>query len=220
MKTHIVTGYYGSGKTEFCVNFAMKLRNEVDGRIYVADMDIINPYFRSREKAEFFKDYDIQIVGNMLDNNTGQDLPAVSYDFLSLIARRESVIIDLAGSEAGLKVLARVYEFISEYELLCVLNLYRPDTCTKELMVDFINRVNLISNLPVTGIVNNSHMLHETTKEHILESQKVILEVCREVNIPLRYTQIKRSVYETCKDEIKSEDVLIFDKLAMRESWQ
>lgn len=222
-KTYIVTGYYGSGKTEFCVNFALEMRKRLgsnDKKISLADLDIINPYFRSREKADFLKEYNIEVQGSALNNNTGQDLPGVSFSFLSAINRGEPVIIDLAGSEAGLKVLANCYSTIKDYELLCVLNLYREETCTREKMIDFIQKVHSVSSLPVTGVVNNSHMLHETEPSHILQSQEIIVSVCKEANIPFKYTQIKRSVYEQIKDKIKSEECIIFDKLAMRETWQ
>lgn len=220
MKTYIVTGYYGSGKTEFCVNFALDMRKNYDRRIYIADMDIINPYFRSREKAEFLEGYDIEIVGNNLRNNTGQDVPGVSFNFLSLIKKHEAVIIDLAGSEAGLKVLASCYSSITDYELLCVLNMFRAETCTKEKMIEFIDKVNTVSKLPVTGIINNSHLVHETKPEHILESQQMIMDVCKETNLPFSYTQLKSSIYEEIKDKILSENVLLFEKLQMRETWQ
>lgn len=220
MKTYIVTGYYGSGKTEFCVNFALQLRKQTDAPICIADMDVINPYFRSREKEAFLKDYDIDIVGNSLNNNTGQDIPAVSYGFLSSASADSNLIIDLAGSESGLKVLSGTYHIISDYELLCVLNMYRMETSTKEKMKAFIERVNTTCKLPVTGIINNSHMLHETEPSHILESQAVIQSVCEEMNIPFKYTQIKRSVYEQMKDQIVSENVLVFEQLQMREIWQ
>jgi len=218
-KTYIVTGCYGSGKTEFCVNFALETRKYSHDKVYIADLDIINPYFRSREKAAYLKDFDIEIVGNALNNNTGQDIPAVSYSFLSLVSKGQNVIIDLAGSDNGMNLLAGCYDRFTDYELLCVLNLYRPETDSKEKMIDFIDGIHSICKLPVTGIINNSHMLHETEAEHILASQEVVLSVSEELNLPFKYTQIKRSVYDKIKDKILS-DSLIFDKPQMRESWQ
>ena len=220
MKTYIITGYYGSGKTEFCLNFALDMRKKFNGEISIADLDIINPYFRSREKAEELKKYNIEVIGNSLSNNTGQDIPAVSLGFLSGTNDNKCLILDLAGSENGLNVLAGCYDIIDDYELLCVLNMYRPETDTKEKMINFINSVNKTCKLPVTGIINNSHMLHETEPVHILDSQKLIIEVCKQTSLRFKYTQIKASVHEQIKDEIKSENILIFDKLKMREDWQ
>lgn len=220
MKTLIVTGCYGSGKTEFCVNFALDMRKSTDDAIYIADMDIINPYFRSREKDEFLKGHNIEIVGNALNNNKSQDIPAVSYSFLALISRGERVIMDLAGSENGLKVLAQCYDRITDYELLCVMNRFRPDMDSPAKMRGFVESVNSVSKLPVTGLVNNGHMLRETQAEHVLASQEAVLTASRELNVPFKYTQVKRDIYEQIKDEIASESVIVFDELKMRERWQ
>ena len=47
----LVTGHYGTGKTEFSVNLALALAAE-GARTALADLDIVNPYFRSRERRE------------------------------------------------------------------------------------------------------------------------------------------------------------------------
>ena len=253
-KTTIVTGYYGSGKTEFCINYALELRKRLaaskpfkieqngealntslgtlseaisktlvstaEQKIYIADLDVINPYFRSREKADYLERHNIQIVGNALGNNVGQDIPALSFNFLPLIKKGERVILDLAGGENGLNVLAGCYSSISSYEFLCVFNLYREETNNVEKMIHFVNKINSISKLPITGIVNNGNMLHETNSEHILSSQKAILGVCQELNIPFRYTLVKNSVYRQVKDKILSDEVMVFNELKMREKWQ
>lgn len=218
MKTYIVTGYYGSGKTEFCVNFAKQIRKDSDEKIAIADLDIINPYFRSREKADELQELDIEIVGNSLGNNTGQDIPAVSFGFLNQVSG--TLIMDLAGSESGLRVLAPAKGKIENYELLCVLNLFRPETNTKQKMLEFIKSVNETSKFPVTGIINNSHLLRETTAEHILISQDIIAEVSKETKLPFKYTQIKSDIFCEISDRILSENVLVFEELSMREKWQ
>ena len=89
-------------------------------------------------------------------------------------------------------------------------------------MADFVRKINNISKLAVTGLVNNGHMLHETVASHVLASQRAALEAAKMLGkIPLRYTMLRRDIYEGIgADEIKSQEVLTFEKLAMRESWQ
>ncbi|MCL2376719.1 MAG: ATP-binding protein [Defluviitaleaceae bacterium] len=223
-RIYIVSGFYGSGKTEFCVNLALNLRNSDDKTITIADLDVINPYFRSREKETQLAAHNIEIMGNALDNNTGQDLPAVSFAFTSRIVRGDNVILDLAGGENGIKLLASCYNAIENskapYEFLCVLNLFRPETNDAAKMVDFVRKINAISKLSVTGLVNNGHMLHDTTAQHVLASQQAVCEAADVLGIPVRYTQLRRDIYEGIADKIASEKMLIFEKLAMRESWQ
>jgi len=223
-RIYIICGFYGSGKTEFCVNLAMKLAESGEAPVTIADLDVINPYFRSREKEALLAVKGIEIMGNALENNLGQDLPAVSYAFASRIVRGENVILDLAGGEAGVKLLAPCYSAIGNskapVEFLCVVNRFRPETDSAEKMAGFVRRINGMSKLGITGLVNNGHMLRETVASHVLESQEAALEAADMLGLPLRYTQIRRDIYEGISDKIVSKDVLIFEKLAMRESWQ
>jgi len=224
-RIYIVSGFYGSGKTEFCVNLAMKLAQTYSQPVTIADLDVINPYFRSREKEAQLAAYGIRIMGNALNNNTGQDLPAVSYAFTSNIVRGENVILDLAGGEAGIKLLAYCYNAIAAspapIEFLCVVNAFRPETSTAGKMAGFVNQINAMSKLTVTGLVNNGHMLHDTTAKHILASQQAAQQAADMLGaIPLRYTMLRRDIYEDIADEIVSDEALVFDKLAMREDWQ
>jgi len=223
-RIYIVTGFYGSGKTEFCVNLAMDIAQKSDERVTIADLDVVNPYFRSREKESQLAMHGVEVMGCALGNNTGQDLPAISFAFTSRIARGENVILDLAGGEAGIKPLAYCYNAIQNskapHEFLCVVNLFRPETNSAAKMASFVRKVNGMSQLAVTGLVNNGHMLHDTTPKHVLSSQQAALEAADTLNIPLRYTLARRDIYDSIVNQIASDKVLLFEKLAMRESWQ
>jgi hypothetical protein len=138
--------------------------------------------------------------------------------------RGENVILDLAGGEAGIKLLAYCYNAIGNSkapcEFLCVVNLFRPETDSAAKMADFVRRINGMSKLTVTGLVNNGHMLHDTMGQHVLTSQQAALEAADMLKIPLRYTLLRRDIYESLGSEVASEEVLTFKKLIMRESWQ
>jgi len=218
--TTIITGYYGSGKTEFCVNYALHLIKLKIKNVVIADLDIINPYFRSRERVNDLKEKGIKVMGDSLNNNMGQDLPAVSFAFTSSIARGDNVIMDLGGGENGIKLLASCYQFIKDYEFLCVLNLFRPETDSVDKMISFIKNINKQSRLPITGLVNNGHMLRFTEGHHILSSQDAVLSTALSIGLPLKYTMLKSDIYNKIKDNILSENIILFDNLQMRESWQ
>ena len=49
-RIRIIIGHYGSGKSEFSINYAVKLA-EMGRKVTLADIDIVNMYFRSREKT-------------------------------------------------------------------------------------------------------------------------------------------------------------------------
>ena len=272
MGTTVVTGVYGSGKTEFCVNLALRLRhckspdrrcnlhpchcgplvsgavqpetcnpqsctgvgiagqarndgdnNRNDGSVTIADLDVINPYFRSREKAAWLCDLGVDVMGDCLNNNTGQDLPAVSFGFLSRVRSGQNVVVDLAGGRLGLNLLASCYDALRAcpgFEFLCVLNAYRRETSDGRKMADFVNEINSVSKIAVTGLVNNGHMLRETAAEHVLASQTEVLKAAEILGLPVKFTMLRRDIYAEIKDEIKSREVLVFDHPIMRESWQ
>jgi hypothetical protein len=243
--TYVITGEYGSGKTEFAVNLALSIRGQSvkplgnsscdvgggskstnnESPVYLADLDVINPYFRSREKEAVLKEQGIILTGYSVRADSDQDLPAVSYGFVQGReagdkSGNETIIIDLAGSENGLKPLEPLYDKVDSPEFLCVVNCYRPLTSKKEGIIKFINQVNNLSRWSITGLVNNSNMLHETDAGHILKGQEILLQVSRELNIPIQFTQLHREIYKQISHEIHSEQIIIFDELQMRESWQ
>ena len=217
--THIVTGYYGSGKTEFCLNLATTLA-KTGRRITIADLDVVNPFFRSRERQQELAPLGIEVMGSALENHVAQDVPALSFAFLSRIRAGQDVIIDLAGGEVGLRLLANCYADIKAHNFFCVFNLYRPETSSPDKMAAFCKHVNDTSRLSVTGLVNNGNLLGQTEAEHVLKSQKAVLTACEELNLPLAYTLVQEDIYRNIADEIVSEKVLTFHKPQMREKWQ
>lgn len=217
--THIVTGYYGSGKTEFCLNLAITLA-KTGKQITIADLDVVNPFFRSREREKALAPLGIDVMGSALENHVAQDVPALSFAFLSRIRAGQDVIIDLAGGEAGLRLLANCYADIKSHNFFCVFNLYRPETNSPDKMAAFCRQINAASRLSVTGLVNNGNLLGQTEAEHVLQSQKAVITTCEELNLPLAYTLVQEDIYSTITDEIVSEKVLTFHKPQMRENWQ
>ncbi|MCL2575543.1 MAG: hypothetical protein FWE33_03830 [Defluviitaleaceae bacterium] len=222
--TRIVTGYYGSGKTEFCVNLALDLANDTGRKspVVIADLDIINPYFRSREAADRLADSGVVVMGDHLDNNTGQDLPALSTAFVSKIRKGEDVIIDLGGGELGSRVISAFRDAVvaMPYDFLCVLNPFRPDTNNAEKMADFVHMIGRTTGISVTGVVNNGHMLHDTTVGHILYSQEIVGVAAEMLKLPIKYTLLRNDLYGQIGKQLISENILTFDKLQMRQSWQ
>jgi len=223
--THIITGYYGSGKTEFVLNLATELAacagdDIPDTPLTIADLDVVNPFFRSRERAAELAPLGIEVMGSAIENHVAQDVPALSFAFLSRIRSGKNVIIDLAGGESGLKLLAGCYDSITAYQFLCVLNLYRPETDTAQKMLDFCKQINNFGRLQITGVVNNGHMLSYTEPYHVLDSQKAVAEAAKQLGVPFAYTLAQEDIYKQIAPKIISEKVLTFPKPKMREGWQ
>ena len=215
--THIITGVYGSGKTEFAVNLGLHLAPAT-----IADLDVVNPFFRSREKEAYLAKHQVNIAGSSIDHHVAQDIPAVSFSFLSAIRRQENVVIDLAGGPVGLRLLASCYDDIlpQAYQFLCVINPNRPETASPAQIIDFIHTINRESKLPITGLVNNGHMLAHTTAQHILDAQKMILEVSHTTSLPIAYTLVQADIHQQVKAQLASQHTITFPKAHMREAWQ
>ncbi|MCX7835581.1 MAG: hypothetical protein N2450_05875 [bacterium] len=194
---NIFTGNYGSGKTEVAVNFAIMASQE-DLPIAVADLDIVNPYFRSREVKSLLQQYGIQVIApeNDLHNS---DLPIILPHIRATIENPNVVtILDVGGDPVGATVLASLKPAFEgkPYEMYFVLNQNRPFTSTIEGAVQLIHEIEQASTCKVTAIVSNTHLLDETTVEMISEGTQFAESVAHAVNVPLSYIVVPESLWD------------------------
>lgn len=187
----IVTGHYGSGKSEFSINLALVRARE--SAVALADVDVVNPYFRSREQRRLLESHGIRVAGNALGIDTGVDLPSIAPEVLGLV-RDPAVmtIVDSGGDPAGARVLGILRRLLDPFdtEVLCVINGSRRDTGELSGAVAMIRALEAASGLAVTGLVNNTHMLEHTTIRNILDGDLLCREIREETGIPVRYTGI------------------------------
>jgi len=215
----IVIGHYGSGKTEFAVNYAVKMK-EIYENVSIADLDIVNPYFRSREKREFFEEIGIKLFDSSI-RNTAVDLPALPAELMGVITNPNiKSIIDVGGDPVGARVLARFAEQIKnvDYDMFYVINGNRPDTSTVDEVINYLKIIEATSRLKITGLVNNTHMLKATTVEDVEFGHELTKKVSWETDIPIRY----EAVIKETADKIKNHEIIekLFPiNLYMREEW-
>ena len=177
----IVTGHYGSGKTEFSVSLAMLLAAVGSGKIAIIDLDIVNPYFRSRERRDMFKEAGISLYGSAFDTEVTAEMPALGADVRAPLEDAGCrVIIDAGGNDSGALVLNqfRKYFIDGETTVLTVLNANRPETRDIAGALEHIAAIEAITNLQVTGIVNNCHLLRETTAATVAKGHRLCEKVC------------------------------------------
>ncbi len=188
----IIAGHYGSGKSEISVNLALK--HKVD---YIVDLDIINPYFRSRALNELFEKHNITLVESTIKGMLNSDMPYVSGEGrIPFVNKDVTAIYDLGGTENGAKVLIQFTDYISDLEnidMLCTLNIFRPETATAELILKTITLLEAQTQLRVTGLINNTNLMDETTIEDVIEGERVITEVSEKLGIPIVYTIVEES---------------------------
>ena len=183
----IVTGHYGTGKTEFAVNLAMALAAEHD-KVVIADLDIVNPYFRSRERKKELEALGIKLISSSQEA-AHADIPALPAELFSIFQNRDiRGILDIGGDPVGARVLARFQPKIvaEDYELLFVINANRPEVRTVESAIDYLRKIEDITGLECKGLVNNTHLCGETTEEDVRRGAELAAAVSKETGIPVR----------------------------------
>lgn len=186
-KVTIVGGHFGSGKTEFCLNLALTER-ETSESVAVIDLDIANPYFRSRERTTPFLERGIKIYGNFFDDEVTYEIPALNANVRGPLEDKSTVaIVDLGGDAVGAKVLVQYLSAIPEREVefLFVVNKNRPQTATLDQLLFMIGEIQGVTGLKITGFVNNSHFLRETTPEDVYEGVVFCRQASEVTGIPL-----------------------------------
>ncbi|RKD30003.1 ATP-binding protein [Thermohalobacter berrensis] len=217
-RIRIITGHYGSGKTEFSVNYAVKLA-EQGKKVAIADLDVVNPYFRTREKIDFLTEKGIKVLGSSI-KGLAADVPAVSPEILAPIQDKSyQLILDVGGDPIGAKALGRYHNYFieDEYDMFFVLNANRPETQTPEKAIQYLKEIETASRARVTGLINNTHLLKSTTVDEVLKGQKLVKEVSERLNIPIKYVAAIESVARELPKDIEGEILPI--KMYMREEW-
>lgn len=195
-RIRIITGHYGSGKTEFAVNYVKKLRESVEGKVAIADLDIVNVYFRSREKKEELEAEGIQVIASNLDTAVA-DVPAVSGAMtMPVINKDYQYVVDLGGNDVGTLVLGRIKPLLdhTEADFFMVVNAYRPNTSTPEGIIEQMENLEYAAGLKVTGFINNTNLVRETTAECLLHGDEVLKEVTKRTGVPVKYVSYVRDV--------------------------
>lgn len=174
-RIRIITGHYGSGKSEFAINYVTKLRKLVTGKVALSDLDVVNVYFRTREKKELLKSLDIIPIDSSI-HAPNLDVPAISAQVMTPMNDKSyNYVVDLGGDNVGARVMGRFSDLIEEndYDMFCVVNANREKTQTSQEVIEYIKAIEKASKLKVTGLINNTHLLKSTTVEDVLRGQEV-----------------------------------------------
>lgn len=218
-RIRIITGHYGSGKSEFSMNYVTKLKDLVDTKVAISDLDVVNVYFRTREKRDFLRSKGIWPIDSSIQATT-LDLPAVSAQVTGPISDKSyNYVVDVGGDDVGARVLGRFSHLIEDddYDMFCVVNANREKTQTAQEVISHIRSIEKTSNLKVTGLINNTHLVRETTIEDIIKGQAIVTEVSRLTDISIRYVTCLESLIPQLPNNIEGEIFPI--NLYMRECW-
>jgi hypothetical protein len=190
-KIIMIVGNYGSGKTELSVNLAIQWVS-AGHEVQIADLDIVNPYFRCREAQKLMEHNKIRVVvppGAM----ASADLPVVVPEIQGMLDPKTKGIrlFDVGGDEVGARLLAslskRIENLKQPYSLWQVINSKRPFTHRVSGCIAMMESIEKASRLKISGFVANSHLMEETTPEVILEGWKLAHAVAAQTGRPLKF---------------------------------
>lgn len=184
----IVTGHYGSGKTEFSVSLVMALAEAGIYPLSIVDLDIVNPYFRSRERRDVLEAAGIGVHGSVYREEITAELPALGAALRAPLEDPQMrTIVDAGGNDSGAMVLNQFAKYFTpdQTSVMAVVNFSRYETRTIETAAEHINAIECVTGLKVEFIVNNTHLLRETTAETILRGHAMSLQLCQSLGTQL-----------------------------------
>ena len=195
----LLCGHYGSGKTNIAVNLAQQITREYP-TVTLADLDIVNPYFRSKDSAAELEAAGIRLIcSNYANSNV--DIPALPPDLYALTDDRSMrAVIDVGGDDRGALVLGRLAPSILEendYEMLMVINCYRPLTKDAASTLEVMREIEFAGGIRFTALVNNSNLGAETAATDVLASVQYAKEVAELSGLPIVMTTAEKSI---CKE--------------------
>lgn len=183
-----LVGAYGSGKTEIALNIASHLSKK--GKTVLADLDIVNPYFRSSEKIKEMENFGVEVIAPVLAN-TNVDSPMLSPKVGGYFVYKDiNYILDAGGDQVGSKALGQYRHKMGENggKLFFVVNTKRPFTKNVSSIIDMMNQIETGSSMRINGIIHNSNMSYDSTGRELIEGYDIINEVSEKTGVPVVLT--------------------------------
>ena len=200
----LLAGHYGSGKTNITVNLARLLRQQKE-RVAVADLDIVNPYFRTKDSQRDLEQAGIRFICSEYANSN-LDIPALPQTLYAITDDKDLYsILDIGGDDRGALALGRLAPAIraeNDYEMLFVVNFYRPLTTTVADALDVLREIEAAGGLPFTGIVHNSNLGDETTADTVLSAVPRAEALSAATGLPIVMTCVDRRLADAVGEKI------------------
>ncbi len=199
----LFAGHYGSGKTCIAVSYAKYLKS-LGLDTVIVDLDIVNPYFRTKDSEKELESYGIELVCSEYAN-TNLDAPALPKEIYAVLAdKSKHIIIDVGGDDRGAVALGRYAGDICEsndFDMFFVANFYRPLTKTPQDAFSVMGEITMAAHIPFTGIINNSNIGDETRAEDVILTFEKAKELEKLSGLKTVMTTAPSPVYEEIKDE-------------------
>ncbi len=185
----VICGHYGCGKTNLTLNLALEAAEKGE-KVTVADLDIVNPYFRSSEYGGLLEEHGVKLIAPVFAGTT-LDTPTLPPELYSIFEPESGrVFIDAGGDDAGVTALGGLHTLLNEagYEMLYVINRYRVLSQTPEEAAELLQEIQTASRLKATALVNNSHLGVETKLDTLTSALDFAEKTSQVTGLPLLYS--------------------------------
>jgi len=197
----VLTGNYGSGKTEIALNLALSFVK--DFQTTLVDLDIVNPYFRSGEKADEMRKAGIRMLMPTYAMTT-VDIPALPAEIQSVFeVPSDRVVFDVGGDDTGAAALGRFYPSFMRYreqtKMIFVINCMRPLTREVDEIIDLAGRIQNRGRLRIDMLINNTNLADQTEPVMIENGERITLKCAEKLGISEVMTTGREDVLEQCR---------------------
>ena len=201
----VVTGHYGCGKTNLVLNMALDYAS-MGEKVTVVDMDLINPYFRTSDFKGILEEKGIEVITPVF-GATNLDIPSLPASMYSIFEKKNVVIVDVGGDDAGSTVLGRFrpqFDMV-DYDMLYVINRFRSMSTDLDEAVEVLGEIMAVSGLKPSGLVNNSHLMAETTQAIFDEGLNFADRISEKTGLPVLFSTVEKELLNSGVITVKKE---------------
>lgn len=218
-RIRIFTGHFGSGKTEIAINYAINLAKQ-DKKVMLVDIDIVNPYFCSRDIKSYLENLGIKVIATD-PHYSNAELMVVPPEVFSVFNDKSyEVVMDIGGDDSGAVVLGQYNRYFNQepYDMYFVINNNRPFTADKEGTKEYIKAIEKTSRLKITHLISNTNLSYETRIEDVIKGDKEVNKLSKEVGIPYKYIVCKKELVRDIENKVNAKIIGI--DIYMKPPWR
>jgi hypothetical protein len=205
----IFTGRFGTGKTEVAINYALALA-ELDGSVTLTDMDVVTPYFRTRDVTERLKPRGVEVVAPA-DFSRDIHLPAVSARIWGTLQNEDGrTVMDVGGDSQGARAIGQFKALFerSGYVMYLVVNPYRPFNATVERIAQTVVDIESNTRLQTGALVSNPNLIADTTLQIVRDGHCLVEQASKELGLPIAFLCVEQQLLKGSVEESWGQPVL------------